>query len=61
MDNLRLVRENFIIDFDIRVLNGKILEMKVAENCKYLVVLGIDKETNDIYVLEERNKEQNKK
>ena len=50
-NNLRLFDLSHIKPFNYKDLNGKTLKMTVFDNEECLLVAGIDKETNTIYML----------
>lgn len=56
MGDTRFIREEDIKKFDIRDLHGKTLEMEILENTRYVTLVGKDKESGKIYVLEEHSK-----
>lgn len=56
MANTRFIREEDIKIFDYRDLHNKTLKIEVAENARWLMVVGTDVETGVNYVLKEERK-----
>lgn len=56
MGDTRFIREEDIKIFDYRDLHNKTLKIEVAENARWLIVIGKDIETGVNYVLKEEKK-----
>ena len=51
MDNTRFFDSSNLKTLNYKALDGKTLKMTIVENDECLLVAGIDKETNTMYML----------